>query len=1090
MLQRLWRWLERYFQRLFSDRQTLPLREQRQVQPSQRLTDAEYESLFFELLAEVERGSTKGEVKAFLDGKRINKAHLVEWLRGFGEGLVGLPNDELARRIVQLGELGIGEVSDVAYDIGRRLGRGKTNRRGAEDAEGEVEVKEITLDELLIRLQQDANLVQQVAQQLGIETSDPQIIIEALINQFNAANDSTTSEAKFWFNQGVDQYESGNFVSAIASYDKAIEFKANYHEAWNNRGNVLVNLEQFEEAIASYDKAIEFKGDDDSACYNRGVALFNLGRFEDAITSFDKAIEFKGDNDSAWYNRGVALDKLGRFEDAITSFDKAIEFKGDNDSAWYNRGVALVKFGRDEEAIESYDKAIEFKPDDPEAHYGRGGALYKLGRFEKAIASYDNALKIKPDFPEAWTNRGIQLENLNLYKKAIDCFNHALAINPNFPEVYNAWCGLGRTLRNLGEFEEAIASFDKAIEFKPDEDLAWIGRGITAGKVTGERIDFFFKFTLPDPPAPNLAFTFNNPDLNNRNYDGELASYEEGLKHCLNPEGSGKLHQAIGNAHYFRGRGNSNARYFWYKAVKSYKAALQTLTATDFPELHLEVLQNLIRVQLDLGETAEATELQRQGTDLLRRLLDEPNRSDRSRKQLALKFVWLQQLTVDLAVQSGDLLQAIELAEQGKNTCLRWILDKWNDENSSVSYSEIQQLLNPSTAIIYWHLSSYALHTFILKHNAPSPIVLGETEFVTHAQRLQDFEAWVKNWNQQYADYRDKAKDEQSRKIYPWRLMMPEKLEELKNILNISAIEQELNNVTNLILIPHRDLHRLPLHAIFTDNFTITYLPSAQIGINLKNLRETNVTAIHQLPLLSVEHPKREDFPMLPHAEIESAAITQLFQNPTPKRIAEEVATNTTVKAALQESYSIFHFTGHSTYNFHNPQESALALSGKEFLTLGEICNIENMRIYQLVSLSSCETAITSNRTITAEYVGLVSAFLYQGVTNVVSTLWTVTDDGSSFLMIYFYWQIKKGKSPAVALHKARKWLRNLTFSKLERIYRLIFVKLPSDEKPLRPFIRRKLNQISQMELLEKKEQRFQHPYYWAGFIITGGYRL
>ncbi|MEH1964180.1 MAG: CHAT domain-containing protein [Nostoc sp.] len=637
--------------------------------------------------------------------------------------------------------------------------------------------------------------------------------------------------------------------------------------------------------------------------------------------------------------------------------------------------------------------------------------------------------------------------------------------------------------------QDAIASWDNALKIKPDFHLAWISRGIAAGNATGERTDLFFTFTLPSATAANLGLKFNNPDLNKRGYEGKLASYEEGLKHCpqdTHPEGWGKLHQSIGDAHYFRGRGNYNARYFWRKAVTSYKKALQTLTATDFPELHLELLRNLIRVQLDLGETAEATELQRQGTDLLRRLLNEPNRSDKSKKQLALKFAWIQQLTVDLAVQSGDLLQAIELAEAGKNTCLRWLLDGWSDESSSLSYSEMQQLLNPSTAIVYWHLSSYALHTFILKHNARSPIVLEETEFVTQAQRLQDFEGWVKNWNEQYTNYRDKAKDEQSHKNQLWRQLMPGKLEELKNILYISAIQEQLNGITNLILIPHRDLHRLPLHAIFTDNFTITYLPSAQIGITLQNLKQTNLGAISELPLLSVEHPDSEGFPILPHAEIESAAITQLFQNPTPKRIYGETATNTTLKAVLKNSYSIFHFTGHSIYDFHNPKQSALALSGKEFLTLEEICNIENLRGYQLVSLSSCETAITSNQTITSEYVGLVSAFLYQGVTDVVSTLWTVTDDASSFLMIYFYWQIKKGKSPAVALKKATKWLRNLIFSQLERIYQVILAKLPSDETTLRPFIRKKLYQISQMELAQKKHKDFQHPYYWAAFTITG----
>ncbi|MHC5915189.1 MAG: tetratricopeptide repeat protein [Nostoc sp.] len=1091
MLKRLWRWLKKSFQRLFGNKQTPPLREHRKVEPPQQLTDAEYESLFLQLLAEVNDGLSIGGVKGFLAAKGINEAHLVEWLRGFGKRLLAsaTPNDKLARRMVRLGELSIGEVSVVADDFGRRLGGGETNRRGAEDTKGR--------------------------EKKGIK-------------QVDVVSESTTDKAEVWFNQGDVLYSLGLYEQAIALFDKAIEIKPDFYDAWQNRGVALRQLGQYEEANASFNTAfnqqvLQFQPNNDEAWYNRGITLNKLGQFEEAIASYDRAIEIKPDDHESWYNRGLALFNLGRFEEAIISFDNALKIKPNLHEAWYSRGNTLGKLGQFEEAIASYDKALKIKPDYHEAWYNRGNALGNLGRFEEAITSYDKAIEFKPDFPEAWTNRGIKLYKLSLYNEALVSFKRALAINPNFPEVFNAWNGLGNTLDNLGRFEEAIASydnaikikpdkddawyyrgyalhklgrfeeaiasFDKAIEIKPDDHQVWVNRGIVAGNATRERKDFSFIFTLPNSVAPNLALKFSNPDLNKRGYEGKLASYEEGLKHCqqdTHPEGWGELHQRIGNAHYFRGRGNSNARYFWHKAVTSYKTALQTLTAIDFPELHLEVLQDLIRVQLDLREIAEATELQRQGTDLLRRLLNEPNRSDKSKKQLALKFAWIQQLTVDLAVQSGELLQAIELAEEGKNTCLRWLLDGWSDESSSLSYSEMQQLLNPSTAIVYWHLSSYALHTFILKHNAPSPIVPGGTEFVNQAQRLQDFEGWMKNWNEQYADYRDKAKDEQSPKNQPWRQLMPDKLEELKNILYISAIQEELNGITNLILIPHRDLHRLPLHAIFADNFTITYLPSAQIGITLQSLKQTNLQSIGELPLLSVEHPDNEDFSILPHAEIESAAITQLFQNPTPKRISGEAATNTTLKAALKDRYSIFHFTGHSTYNFHNPQKSALALSGKELLTLEEIFNIENLRGYQLVSLSSCETAITSNQTITAEYVGLVSAFLYQGVTDVVSTLWTVTDDASSFLMIYFYWQIKKGKSPVVALNQATKWLRSLTFSQLERIYRVIWAKLPSDETTLRPFIRRKLNQISQMELSEKKQQPFQHPYYWAAFTITG----
>ncbi len=50
-----------------------------------------------------------------------------------------------------------------------------------------------------------------------------------------------------------------------------------------------------EEAIASYDKAIAFKPDLHQAWLNRGVALFNLGKLDEAIASYDKAIELKPD---------------------------------------------------------------------------------------------------------------------------------------------------------------------------------------------------------------------------------------------------------------------------------------------------------------------------------------------------------------------------------------------------------------------------------------------------------------------------------------------------------------------------------------------------------------------------------------------------------------------------------------------------------------------------------------------------------------------------------------------------------------------------------------------------------------------------
>jgi len=116
MLRRLWQWLKRLFRRLFSNQQASPLGKQTQVKPLQPLTDAEYEALFFQLLAGVGEGWTRGQVKAFLDTQHINQADLVVWLRSFGERLLAAPsgNEELAQRMVLLGRLDVGEVGNLA----------------------------------------------------------------------------------------------------------------------------------------------------------------------------------------------------------------------------------------------------------------------------------------------------------------------------------------------------------------------------------------------------------------------------------------------------------------------------------------------------------------------------------------------------------------------------------------------------------------------------------------------------------------------------------------------------------------------------------------------------------------------------------------------------------------------------------------------------------------------------------------------------------------------------------------------------------------------------------------------------------------
>jgi len=275
----------------------------------------------------------------------------------------------------------------------------------------------------------------------------------------------------------ADEYEA-----ALASYDKALSIKPDYHQAWYNWGIALKNLGRYEDAIISFDKALEIQPDSHYAWIARGAVLCDdLQRYEDAIAFFDQALKIQPDEDNAWYNWGIALRKLGRDEDAIASFDQALKIQPDKDNAWYYRGNALFNLGRDEDAIASYDKALSIQPNDHDAWIARGAVLCDyLQRYEDAIASFNQALKIQPDEDRAWNNRGVALWKLGRYEDAIADYDKALSIQSDF---HYAWNRRGNALFNLGRYEDAIADYDKALEIKPDYHYAWNGRGNALGNL-------------------------------------------------------------------------------------------------------------------------------------------------------------------------------------------------------------------------------------------------------------------------------------------------------------------------------------------------------------------------------------------------------------------------------------------------------------------------------------------------------------------------------------------------------------------------------------------------------------------------------
>jgi len=949
----LWRLLQRHFRK----------RAPPPPKPTPIRSFGEYEQKFLQVLEGVEQGWSGGNIKGFLIACNIKDAEWENWLQEFGERLLVSPetNLELGGRMVRLGEMNCGTLSEVAGNIGRQLLAGESLSRNPAD---------------------DSSVISE-------NTDDSSAANGDSTSQSESIGREVSQEVEELYNQGRKFYYAGDLEGAIAAFEKALEIDPKFHDAWKN----LV------------------------------------------VT---------------WNKRGNILKNLGRYTEAMAAYNKALEIDPKCHFAWNNLGGTLNDLGRNTEAMGAYKTALKFDPNFHFAWNGLGNALNYLGRYTEAIAAYNKALEIDPEDHEAWNGRGTTLNDLGRYSEAIAAFNQALEIGRKF---HDAWNGLGNARRGLGRYSEAIAAFDKTLEITANQYWeAWGNRGwafLLSGRYT-EAIQNWDEGLQKYQP---------------RNHDYRLV--------C------GKLHHQKGEAHYQHGKQTTSYFEFFHKAKASYEQARDFLKSPLIPETYLEVLQDLITVCRSLGEP-KTSEYLKEATILLEQLILDDDTHPDIKLRLQRKFAGLYQLEVDTLVESGDKVNALEKAELRKNFCLQWMRAGWQNGTESPTYPQIRDLVanNTETAIIYWHLSPVSLTAFIITIEKFEVISTPLCDLFPK-NNSQSLEKWLKNWKTSYQNYGKTTSKQQNKESHPWRESMTAQLHKLADILKIPEICTHLTNIQHLILIPHRDLHLLPLHFLFSDNlFTITYLPSIQAGIDRLDRKPSP-----SMSLLLVESPD----PLL-FAEIEAPAIANFHLN--CNTISSSQATTDNLKEALQQAADIFHFTGHAYHNTEQPSQSALILKNKQPLTSQEIAKFD-LKSYYLVCLSACETGITGKEELIDEFVGLASSFLAAGAVYALSTLWRADEISSGLMMIRFYQILNEQRCPnklhpALALKEAQKWLRTITYSELSNWY-LELSEIIKDNSGCSKDLIDEANLIRRDSAkIESDKPPYADLYHWAGFTITG----
>jgi CHAT domain-containing protein len=240
----------------------------------------------------------------------------------------------------------------------------------------------------------------------------------------------------------------------------------------------------------------------------------------------------------------------------------------------------------------------------------------------------------------------------------------------------------------------------------------------------------------------------------------------------------------------------------------------------------------------------------------------------------------------------------------------------------------------------------------------------------------------------------------------------------------------------HLVIIPHEELNSIPFQTLLEpgtgkylgETYAISYSPSATV---LEGLAQPNTLAAGKL--LAVADPE------LSAAIDEVKAIGKLYPN------RSKVLTAVT-KADLESvvgDYNVVHLSMHGEFNQRDPLFSYLQLKPSPQddgrLTAAEMFGL-GLRKNAVAVLSACETGrVTAGHSNEVE--GIVRAMLYAGAGTLVLSAWKVDAAATNIWMQTFYRE-GQGKSPAEAARLA-----------------LIAV---------------------------KSRPSYNHPYFWAPFLLTG----
>lgn len=241
------------------------------------------------------------------------------------------------------------------------------------------------------------------------------------------------------FNLGLCQEKTGDFESAVSSYQKAIMLDAGLLQAHLNLGVLLRALKRYQESVSVFESVLAM-GESLLFRLHLAAVLRLSGEPERGLSVLEEAPPT--DEPDLLLEQARCLEASGRFSDALGIAEVLLRSNNHVGHAALIKGVAFMQQRQVGQAVLSFRQAVAMLPDSVIAQTNLGSALASLAEFGQAEWAFRQSVS-RFDDPAAKLNLGYLLLTQERYAEGWECCEARLhhKIHPEYTLFEPRWRG-------------------------------------------------------------------------------------------------------------------------------------------------------------------------------------------------------------------------------------------------------------------------------------------------------------------------------------------------------------------------------------------------------------------------------------------------------------------------------------------------------------------------------------------------------------------------------------------------------------------------------------------------------------------------